>query len=75
MHEMKLGDTLMPRWEYISINLNDLPSGSDEVAVLKDAGDAGWELVTVTTKGIAYLKRHIEPPARARQRKRESSAE
>jgi hypothetical protein len=63
------------RWEYVSIDLNDLPSGFDEVDVLKDAGEEGWELVTITSKGIAYLKRQVTLPERSRPRKSEPSAE
>jgi hypothetical protein len=54
----------MPRWQYREIDLNDLRSGAGTVDVLEGAGEDGWELVTITTKGLAYLKRQIEIPAR-----------
>jgi hypothetical protein len=54
----------MQRWQYREIDLNDLPSGAGTVDVLEVAGVDGWELVTITTKGLAYLKRQIEIPAR-----------
>jgi hypothetical protein len=57
---------LMLEWEYISISLNDLPLKPGVIAVLCDAGRAGWELVTISPNNIAYLKRQIRKrPSRA----------
>jgi hypothetical protein len=47
----------MPEWEYITINLCDLPRKTSELDLLNDAGEKGWELVTITSNNIAYLKR------------------
>jgi len=49
----------MPAWEYISINLSDLPLETDDIDVLNDAGKIGWELVAITSNNIAFLKRPI----------------
>jgi hypothetical protein len=70
----------MPRWQYCEIDLNDLPSGAGTADALEGAGEEGWELVTITNKGIAYLKRQTEAPARApaspvRRRKTRPSVE
>jgi hypothetical protein len=49
----------MPGWEYLTIDLNDLPRNSDEIDILNDAGHEGWELVAITRNKIAYLKRMV----------------
>jgi hypothetical protein len=46
------------------MDINDLPSGAGTVDALEGAGEEGWELVTITNKGIAYLKRQFEAPRR-----------
>ena len=43
-------------WEYRK-NLNDHGRRGDDIELLCDAGEAGWELVTVTPNSVAYLKR------------------
>jgi hypothetical protein len=53
----------MPEWEYINIDLNDLPRRTESIDLLNDAGKDGWELVALTSNNIAYLKRKI--PKRA----------
>jgi hypothetical protein len=52
----------MPEWEYININLTDLPFKPGVIAVLNDVGKDGWELVVITSNNIAYLKRQIRKP-------------
>ncbi len=49
----------MRKWEYKKIALNESPRGRDEIDLLCDAGDEGWELVAVLPTGIAYLKREL----------------
>jgi hypothetical protein len=49
----------MPQWEYRKINLNDAPRKTDNVDVLMDAGDEGWELIAITPNNIANLERLI----------------
>jgi hypothetical protein len=49
----------MPEWEYITVNLSDLPRKTSELDVLNDAGEKGWELIAITSNNIAYLKRPI----------------
>ena len=55
----------MNEWEYSRINLNEVPRRADDIDVLNDAGKDGWELVTITTNNVAFLKRQIGEPARA----------
>ena len=47
----------MAEWEYRKIDLNQVPRKTDEVDVLCDAGEEGWELVTILPNNVAYLKR------------------
>jgi hypothetical protein len=47
----------MPEWEYMRIDLNDLSCKTEDVDFLNDAGEDCWELVTITSNQIAYLKR------------------
>ena len=53
----------MPHWEYRKINLNDAPRKSDDIDLLMDAGNQGWELISITPNNFAYMKRSIEEPA------------
>ena len=57
----------MPQWNYRKINLNDLPRRTEDIDVLTDAGEQGWELVTISVNSIAYLKRSIEDPGSAQE--------
>jgi hypothetical protein len=57
----------LPQWSYRNINLNDLPRRTEDIDVLTDAGDEGWELITITPNNIACLKRPIEGPALAEE--------
>ena len=50
-----LGLGAMPEWEYRTLDLNDLPRKTEVVDVLNNAGENGWELVTITPNQIAYL--------------------
>ncbi len=47
----------MSEWEYWKINLNELPRRRNEIDVMCDAGEDGWELVTILPNNIAYFKR------------------
>jgi hypothetical protein len=60
----------MSEWEYLKINLSELPRTADEVDVLNAAGREGWELVAVTNLNIAFLKRTVSEPAPTTGRKR-----
>jgi hypothetical protein len=53
----------MARWEYTKIHLSELPRQGDDVDLLNDAGNNGWELVGITNSNIAYLKRMVAEPA------------
>jgi hypothetical protein len=59
----------MPQWEYRRLDLNDAPRRSDDIDVLNRAGSEGWELVSVTGNGVAYLKRQIPDPVKTGRRK------
>jgi hypothetical protein len=52
----------MLEWEYCMIHLSDLPRKIDEIDLLNDVGEGGWELVAITTNNIAYLKRQVAAP-------------
>ncbi len=61
-------------WEYSRINLNEVPRRTDDIDLLNDAGKEGWELVTITTNNIAFLKRQIGEPARVPMRRKAAVA-
>jgi hypothetical protein len=50
----------MPRWQYLSIDLANLPPRVDELDLLEEAGDVGWELVIITPNNIAYFGRAVD---------------
>jgi hypothetical protein len=52
----------MTLWEYITINLSDLPFKTRPIDLLDDAGKGGWELITITSNNVAYLKRPVDQP-------------
>ena len=47
----------MPKWEYLTINLRDLPITTQASDMLNEVGKEGWELVAITGNGVAYFKR------------------
>jgi hypothetical protein len=53
----------MPRWEHLTIDLNNVPTKSSDVALLDELGHERWELVTITPNKVAYLKQMVEEPA------------
>ena len=56
----------MPEWQYRKMTLSEHPRRFDEVDLLCDAGEHGWELVLITTHNVAYFKRALdERPARS----------
>ena len=59
----------MHQWEYLRLDLNDIPRRGDETVALNKAGAEGWELVAVTCNGLAILKREISQPAKVGRRK------
>ena len=52
-------------WTYRKIALNQHHRRGDDVELLCDAGEEGWELVSILPNNVAYLKRKIadEPAA------------
>ena len=59
----------MAEWEYTTINLCDVPAKILAVDILNNAGEKGWELITITANHIAYLKRQIAKPPATRPRR------
>jgi hypothetical protein len=57
----------MLKWDYLKIDLNDLPREATDLDLLDKAGAEGWELIVITANSIAYLKRPISKP-RSRQK-------
>jgi hypothetical protein len=47
----------MSAFEYEKINLNSIPRSGDDIDLLDELGEDGWELVAITANNIAYLKR------------------
>jgi len=46
-------------WEYTKIALNEVPRRGDDIDLLRDAGEEGWELVAILENNVAYLKREV----------------
>jgi len=57
----------MPQWYYRKIDLNDLPRNKEDIDLLTNAGEEGWELVVITPNNFAYLKRPVEAPTAAQE--------
>jgi hypothetical protein len=51
------------QWEYRKILLNEHHRREDDIDLLCDAGEHGWELVAITPNNVAYLKREVLPRA------------
>jgi hypothetical protein len=73
----------MPQWDYRKIDLNNVPRRTDDIDLLNDAGEQGWELISITPNNFAYLKREREvcspaqeapPTARSTRRKAPATA-
>src|SRR5689334_17571874 len=65
------------QWEYKKISLNETRRREDDIDLLLNAGEDGWELVTIAPNNVAFLKRPIpsestetanEPEIRAKYR-------
>jgi hypothetical protein len=52
----------MVRWEYLTIDLAYLPARIDDIDLLNEAGEEGWELIAITSNHIAYLRRQVANP-------------
>ena len=53
----------MTQWEYSKIDLSRINPRSDDIELLNDAGQDGWELLTIAPNNIAYLKRSVQVAA------------
>jgi hypothetical protein len=49
----------MPEWEYRTLDLSDVPRGASEITLLNEAGEQGWDLVTIARNNIAFMKRPV----------------
>jgi hypothetical protein len=58
----------MPEFEYEKLNLNYIPPKGDDIDLLDEMGEEGWELVVITVHNIAYLKRQVGSVKRRRTR-------
>ena len=58
----------MPEFEYEKVNLNYIPRKGDDIDLLDELGEEGWELVVITVNNIAYLKRQVGFVAKPRTR-------
>jgi len=47
----------MNSWDYLTLDLSDLPKRANLVDALNAAGKEGWELVAITLNNIAIFKR------------------
>ena len=47
-------------WQYQKIILGDHHRRRDDIDLLCELGEDGWELVAITSNNVAYLKRKIE---------------
>jgi hypothetical protein len=55
----------VPAWEYRKIALSPLPRKIDDIDLLCDAGEEGWELIAILPHNVAYLKRPLGDDADA----------
>ena len=46
-------------WEYLQLDLNNTARGEDEIDLLNNAGQDGWELVAIIFPYRAILKRQL----------------
>jgi hypothetical protein len=59
----------MRQWEHLKLDLNQAPRRGDAIDKLNNAGNEGWELVTVSGTGMATLKREMGQPTKVGRRK------
>lgn len=59
----------MSTWEYRKIDLNEVPRKMDDLDLLNQAGEDGWELVGITPNSVAYLKRVVDDVLPAQEQK------
>jgi DNA-binding protein H-NS len=50
----------MIEWQYRKLALSEVPRKSSDVELLCQAGEEGWELITIQANNIAYLKRPLD---------------
>jgi len=50
---------IVVEWEYRKIYLNSHHRRGEDIDLLSEVGQAGWELVTITANSVAYLRRAV----------------
>lgn len=50
----------MAAWEYRKLDLNDVPHRRDQIDLMREAGEEGWQLIVLTDNLIAYFKRELD---------------
>ena len=67
----------MPQWEHLVVDLNTISAKSSDVALLDQLGQERWELVSITSNKMAYMKRKVDelPPAPKRAPRRSIAME
>jgi hypothetical protein len=63
----------MPEFEYEKVDLNYIPRKGDDIDLLDELGEEGWELVVITVNNIAYLKRQVQVGSVDKPRARSAS--
>jgi hypothetical protein len=64
----------MTHWEYVKLDLASISIRETEVEALNRAGENGWELVAITSNGIALMKRPLPPPLKTRTATKRSTS-
>src|ERR1700733_9485395 len=57
--QVSLSGSAERMWEYLQLDLNNTARGEDEIDLLNDAGQDGWELVAIIFPYRAILKRQL----------------
>ena len=66
------------QWEYRKVLLNEHRRREDDLDLLCDAGERGWELVAITPNNVAYFKRDVvrkTPSQATREQHQDQAAE
>jgi hypothetical protein len=49
----------MVLWEYLTIDLAYIPARLDDIDLLNQSGEQGWELIAIVSNHVAYLRRQV----------------
>ncbi len=56
----------MTHWEYLTLDLSDLPKRANLMETLNAAGSEGWEMTAITLNNIAIMKRKCASEERSK---------